>query len=92
MKKAFDSVGLKMFSLALQRIKIPQITINFIINLFKNREIEVLTSLGTTERFIAGDGINQGEVISPLVWRIFYDPLLAEIQNNEKRGYKLGVK
>src|SRR5260363_100674 len=36
MKKAFDSVGLNMLELAMQRIKIPKITINFILNLFRN--------------------------------------------------------
>lgn len=31
-------------------------------------------------------------MISPLVWRIFYDPLLTRIQNCEQLGYKAEVK
>ncbi|EXX57946.1 hypothetical protein RirG_202460 [Rhizophagus irregularis DAOM 197198w] len=33
-------------------------------------------------------GIDQGEVISPLLWTIYYDPLLAEI-NSLKMGYEI---
>jgi len=91
MKKAFDSVSLEMLDLALRRIKIPEITRSFIIELYKKREMEVLTSCGVTEKFEAQDGIDQGEVISPLVWRIFYDPLLTAIRKKEKLGYKLQV-
>src|SRR6185369_7154382 len=32
---------------------------------------------------------DQGEIISPLLWRIFYDPLLCKIQDNEKLGYTM---
>ena len=33
-------------------------------------------------------GIDQGEVISPLLWCIYYDPLLCEIQQRNL-GYKV---
>ena len=85
MKKAYDSVGLKMLELAMKRIKLPKTTVNFILNLYKSREIEVLTSIGTTKRFVAGDGIDQGEVISSLMWRFFYDLLLTEIQEHQQK-------
>ena len=84
-KKIYDLVGLKMLELAMKRIKLPKTTVNFILNLYKSREIEVLTSIGTTKRFVAGDGIDQEEVISLLVWRIFYDPLLTEIQEHQQK-------
>ena len=37
----------------------------------------------------AGDGIEQDETISPLIWRIFYDPLLRRIQGDPGLGYKV---
>ncbi|PKY16126.1 hypothetical protein RhiirB3_428452 [Rhizophagus irregularis] len=39
--------------------------------------------------FYAGDGIDQGETILPLIWRIFYDPLLIRIKDIPKVGYRL---
>ena len=90
--KAFDTVNLDMLERAMARIKIPQKAITLIINLFKNRELRVITSLGLTDPFCAGDGIDQGETISPLLWRIFYDPLLCKIQDNQNNGYNMNCK
>jgi hypothetical protein len=87
MKKAFDSVPLKSLEMALQRVKIPRRTIKYIINLFHKRQLRIITAYGLTEEVTAGDGIDQGEVISPLIWRIFYDPLLERIQEDESLGY-----
>ncbi len=42
-------------------------------------------------QFTAEDGIDQGDTISPLLWRIFYDPLLSALQKNSSRGYKMKV-
>src|SRR5260363_88062 len=87
MKKVFDSVSLLMLEKALQRIKIPQILIKFFINLYKNRHMRVITSYGLMKEFTAEDGIDQREVISPLVWQIFYDPLLERVQRDKNLGF-----
>src|SRR5260363_285750 len=87
MKKAFDSVSLAMLKLSLERIKVPLTIIRFIINIFGNRKVKVITHFGLTKDFIAVDAIEQGEVLSPLIWRIFYDPLLWRIQNDLSVGY-----
>lgn len=87
--KAFDTVNLEMLEKALLRIKIPEKAITLILSLFHNRQFKVITAHGLTETIQAGDGIDQGETISPLLWRIFYDPLLCKIQNNSKLGYKM---
>ena len=91
MKKAFDSVLLEALELAMKRIKMPEITIAFILDLFYNRQTKVITHWGTTEAFEVNDGIEQGEVLSPLVWRIFYDPLLERIQEDHNLAYTLSV-
>src|ERR1051325_10405271 len=89
MAKAFDSVGLYPLRKALERICIPATAIDFIINLFDQRNIKVITAHGLSNGFVAQDGIDQGEVISPLLWRIFYDPLLCSIQRNKDWGYEM---
>ena len=91
MKKAFDSVSLDMLDKALNRIKLPNNTRKFLLSLFHARKIKVITNYGLTQEFTAEDGLDQGEVVSPLLWRIFYDPLLCEIQDKEKLGYKMNV-
>ena len=77
---------------ALDRIKIPRSCRNFIVNLFKGRSMRVITEHGLSDPLTAGDGIDQGEVISPLVWRIFYDPLLSRIQQDDSFGYTMNVQ
>src|SRR6185295_15584318 len=87
MKKAFDSVPLESLKLALRRVKIPEKITKYILNLFHRRQLRIITAYGLTEEITAGDGIDQGEVISPLIWRLFYDPLLERIQEDENLGY-----
>jgi hypothetical protein len=89
MAKAFDSVGLVSLEKALTRIKVPTEMTNFIIDLFQNRQIRIITSYGLSDVFTGKDGIDQGDTISPLLWRIFYDPLLSHIQHKLKLGYTI---
>src|SRR2546421_529190 len=91
MSKAFDSVGMIPLTYALKRIKLPQLAIDFFINLFKDRKMRVITNFGLSDTFTAKDGIDQGEVCSPLIWKIFYDPLLCRIQNDSTLGYTTEV-
>src|SRR5581483_8524839 len=87
--KAYDTVSLEMLERALQRIKVPNKIIKLLLDPFTQRAIKVITDMGITKEIIAGDGIDQGETISPLLWRIFYDPLLCEIQENQRLGYTM---
>jgi len=90
--KAFDTVNLSMLQKAMERIRIPENAISFIIGFFKNRSLQAITDFGLTQKISAGDGIDQGETISPLLWRIFYDPLLSKIQKNDELGYIMTTK
>ena len=90
-KKVFNSVSLDLFKLALQRIKISVLGQSFILDLFNKRQTRIITALGLTEAITAGDGIEQGEVISPLIWRIFYDLLLTKIKRSTRLGYEMEV-
>ena len=86
LSKAYDRVDLKFLKKALDRIKVPTPFTNMIINLFVNRKNSIFTNVGLTDQYDVKIGIDQGEVISPLLWVIYYDPLLCEIQN-KKLGY-----
>ena len=44
------------------------------------------------KEFEAEDSLDQGEVILPLAWCIFYDPLLCTVQKTEDLGYKMTTK
>ena len=66
-KKAFDSVSLKMMKKTLERIKVPNLLIKFLLNLYNKRKIKVYTEYSLTKEFEAENGLNQGEVVSPLM-------------------------
>ena len=82
-KKAFDSVNLASLKEALERIRLPQQLIHLMLELFNGREIKIITKFGLTTGFSAKEGIDQGEVISPLLWRIYFDPLLYRLQHSK---------
>ena len=67
MKKAFDSVSLKMFKKTLERIKIPAKLIDLVLLLFENRRSQIITAVGLTDPIELKDGIEQSEMLSPLL-------------------------
>src|SRR5437016_11791621 len=89
--KAFDSISIIGLTKSLERLSVPSNIIDFISSLFTNRNMNILTAYGTTNIITAGDGIDQGDSISPLLWRIFYDPLLSAVTRYGTRGYTMNV-
>ncbi|GBC33790.2 RNA-directed DNA polymerase from mobile element jockey-like [Rhizophagus irregularis DAOM 181602=DAOM 197198] len=87
--KAFDSVDLKMLRFALDRIKLPASATKFILSLFMKRSNRVFTAHGTTSSYRVRIGIDQGEVISPLLWVIYIDPLLTVLKKEMMDPYTL---
>src|SRR4051794_5351234 len=69
--KAFDSIDTHMLHLALNRLKIPPIFTELVLNLFTNRSNRVITANGLSLPYKVQIGIDQGEVISPLLWVIY---------------------
>src|SRR5207249_11790695 len=80
-----------MLDKALKRLRIPQSFCNIIRNLFTNRKNRIFTAVGLTDEYDVLIGIDQGEVISPLLWCIYYDPLLCEIAD-KNLGYNMSVE
>src|SRR6185369_5544961 len=79
--KAFDSVNLESLNRALTRIKLSRNIKKIILNLLSNRSLKISTSQGLTNPLSVFNGLDQGEVLSPLLWTIFYDPLITKLQN-----------
>jgi hypothetical protein len=57
-------------------------------NLLSDRSNRVITNFGLTESYLVKNGIDQGETITPLLWRIYYDPLIHQIAQLYK-GYTM---
>jgi ribonuclease HI len=88
MSKAYDSVNFDLFKLSLQRIQFPTPLINILTNLLFDRNNKVITNFGLTQSYQVQNGIDQGETITPLFWRIYYDPLISKISSSIK-GYQM---
>ena len=92
MYKVFDSVGLEILKKSLERIKLPKNAVSFILSLYEKRRIKVITNFSLTREFEAKDSLDQGEVILPLAWYIFYNPLLCIVQKTKNLGYEMITK
>ena len=88
LSKAYDWIDLNMLKLAMKRIKIPELIIKLILNLFTDSKKAIIGNNRIFEKFTSIIGIDQEEVISPLLFTIYYDPLLTEI-NDLKYGYNM---
>src|SRR6266542_2371963 len=92
MAKAYDSISMEGLLLSLRRIGLPDSFNSWILDLFQGRRMRVITAFGLIDSFAAADGIDQSDSISPLIWRIFYDPLLVALQQDRSRGYHMAIK
>ena len=79
MSKAFDRINIKRLQDACRRIGIPDLEIKLITELHTSRLAKVITAHGLTPPIQIKSGIEQGETYSPLLWKIYYDPILTFI-------------
>src|SRR5262249_50808206 len=87
--KAFDSIDPRMLRLAMARLHIPKRFIDLTLELFTNRYNTVVTAYGHTSPYKVQIGIDQGEVLSPLLWVIYIDPLLTALNKENPSPYVL---
>ena len=87
-KKAYDTVPFEGLKMSLIRIGMPENLVNFIMLLTTDRKLTVDTAYGESDPFTPTRGLPQGEVLSCILWSIFYDPLLVRLQE-ETKGYEL---
>jgi len=67
MSKAYNRVNICMLQHAMNRIKLPSLFIHFITNFFTNCTNQIFTPFGLTDLYNILVGIDQGEVICPLL-------------------------
>jgi len=79
MSKAFDKINIKQLQDSCKRIGIPTKGIQLITELYTNRQARIITAFGLTSSVNIQSGIEQGETYSPLLWKIYYDPILSFI-------------
>src|SRR6266511_1301629 len=79
-----------MLERAMLRLKIPPLFIELICSLFKSRKNCIITPDGLSDSYDVLVGIDQGEVISPLLWVIYYDPLFCRLKNLQQK-YSVSV-
>lgn len=89
LSKAYDRVDLNLLQLALKRINIPDRLITFIDKLFSHHRNRIIFPFGYGSEYTTTNGIIQGEVISPLLWVIYYDLMFVAINNSPYQGYNL---
>ncbi|KAG9300041.1 hypothetical protein G9A89_018318 [Geosiphon pyriformis] len=82
--KAYNSVGWEHLKKSLVRIKMCSKFICFFSGIHRDHTNRVMTDFGLTNGYCVHDGLNQEEVFFPLLWHIFYDPLLCKIDDNQK--------
>ena len=75
--KAFDRVHyVKLFKLLLQREVCP-LVLRFLIELYANQKLRVKWGLSTSELFCVENGVKQGGVLSPVLFSIYFDEIIA---------------
>jgi hypothetical protein len=89
LSKAYDRVNLDLLELALQRISLPPKFIQIIISLFKNHQNQIIFENHLSDPFDLKTGIIQGEIICPLLWVIYYDPMFQAINETNYGGISL---
>ncbi len=67
LSKAYDRVDLTILRRAIEQVKIPSSCIAFILDFFTHRKNAILTKGGLLDYYDVKIGIDQGEVISPLL-------------------------
>src|SRR6266511_2855467 len=90
MSKAYDRVRLDILKSAMLRLRIPPKLVNLILSVFTDCTNAIITEFGFSPNYNVLIGIDQGEVISPLLWTIYYDPLLTRLNRNDI-GYELSA-
>ena len=87
--KVFDSININMLRLAMARLRLPPRFIDLTLELFSGRYNSVITAYGSTSFYLSEVGIDQGEVISPLLWTIHIDPLLTVLNKENFAPYTI---
>ena len=82
-RKAFDSVSKSSLLASLNAIGILKELIQLIDTMLTGRTVRVLTKYGLTPEYNPTMGVEQGDTLSPTLWRIFYNALILAIEETK---------
>jgi Reverse transcriptase (RNA-dependent DNA polymerase) len=83
--KAFDSVPFEALRLSFSRFRIPsEFTEFYFQNFLYGRKVKLLTDFGPTPEIHLSREIPQGAIVSPLLWLLFYTPLLIALKTTPR--------
>lgn len=88
LQKAFDRVRLKDIIFLLYNRRIPMSLIKAIENIYTRNKIQAKIQGKLSEPIPVGQGIRQGDSLSPLLFNIVMDEIIRKVRNGE--GYKMG--
>ncbi|GBC00708.1 hypothetical protein RclHR1_03950004 [Rhizophagus clarus] len=93
LSKAYDRINISLLRLAMARLRIPQTIIELILQLFTDQTNRIiLHNDNISDPYQVMQGIDQGEVVSPLLWIIYYDPLFARINSLRKLAFTVELQ
>ncbi|KAG9291305.1 hypothetical protein G9A89_021807 [Geosiphon pyriformis] len=68
---------------SLVKIKMCNKFIQFFSNIHRGHTNRIITNFGLIDGYCVYNSLDQGEVFSPLLWHVFYDPLLCKVKCQE---------
>ena len=89
-KKAFDCVDHERLWLILRAMGVPVHLIVLLKRLYTNQEATVRTEFGETDNIDIGKGVQQGCVLSPLLFNIYAENIMREALEEWESGISIG--
>jgi hypothetical protein len=76
----------------LERLHIPYNIVNLLTDLFTDRLNNIIINNSTSKLYTVEQGIDQEEIISPLLWIIYYDPMFTRINQDKSLHININVE
>ena len=93
LQDAFGSVSHDLIPHVLHHYHVPEVTANYIVDLYSKLQGRVKTKQWTTDPFLFKRGVFQGVPYSPIIFLVAFNPILQYLkQFEDKHGYELSVK
>ncbi|KAI5700378.1 hypothetical protein M8J77_008043 [Diaphorina citri] len=88
-QKAFDNIKHTLLMQILKDIQLPKAEVRLIETLYWGQKGKVRTKDGISNTFNVKKGVRQGCIISPILFNIFVEKIIAESIEKEERGLKI---
>ena len=84
--KAFDNISHNILFERLRNKNVPIYLINFLNYWYRNQRIYIKWGSYNSDSFSVANGVRQGGILSPLLYNIYTDPMIGNL-NSIKTGY-----